>query len=92
MGREQLKQFKRLQKENERLTRAVSGLTLDKLILSEAARGNFYAPHVVVPASIRCLARWWCASAGPVVYLASIDPRNGVGQGAEQMKIALWRI
>ena len=41
MGREQLKQFKRLQKENERLTRAISDLTLDKLILSEAARGNF---------------------------------------------------
>ena len=41
MGREQLKQFKRLQKENARLRRAVSDLTLDKLILSEAARGNF---------------------------------------------------
>ena len=41
MGREQLKQFKRLQKENERLTRAVLDLTLDKLILSEVARGNF---------------------------------------------------
>ena len=41
MGREQLKQFKRLQKENERLRRAVSDLPLDKLILSEAARGNF---------------------------------------------------
>ena len=41
MGREQLKQFKRLQKENERLTRAVSDLTLDKLILSEAERENF---------------------------------------------------
>ena len=41
MGREQLKEFKRLQKENERLRRAISDLTLDKLILSEAARGNF---------------------------------------------------
>ena len=41
MGREQLKEFKRLQKENERLRRAVSDLTFDKLILSEAARGNF---------------------------------------------------
>ena len=41
MGREQLKEFKRLQKENERLRRAVSDLTLDKLILSEPARGNF---------------------------------------------------
>ena len=36
----QLKELKRLQKENERLRRAVSDLTLDKLILAEAARGN----------------------------------------------------
>jgi hypothetical protein len=41
MGPEQLKKLKRLQKENERLRRAVSGLTLDKLILTEASRGNF---------------------------------------------------
>ena len=41
MGTEQLKDLKRLQKENERLRRAVSDLTLDKLILKEAARGNF---------------------------------------------------
>ena len=41
MGAAQLKELKRLQKENERLRRAVSDLTLDKLILAEAARGNF---------------------------------------------------
>ena len=41
MGTAQLKEQKRLQKENERLRRAVSDLTLDKLILTEAARGNF---------------------------------------------------
>ena len=41
MGTEQLKELKRLQKENERLRRAVSDLTLDKLILREAASGNF---------------------------------------------------
>ena len=41
MGTEQLKELKRLQKENERLRRAVYDLTLDKLILKEAARGNF---------------------------------------------------
>jgi transposase-like protein len=41
MGTVQLKELKRLQKENERLRRAVSDLTLDKLILSEASRGNF---------------------------------------------------
>ena len=41
MGVDQLKELKRLQKENEQLRRAVSDLTLDKLILKEAARGNF---------------------------------------------------
>ena len=41
MGADQLKELKRLQKENEQLRRAVSDLTLDKLILKEAARGNF---------------------------------------------------
>jgi transposase-like protein len=41
MGREQLKRLKELEKENQRLRRAVSDLTLDKLILSEAARGNY---------------------------------------------------
>ncbi|OJI93307.1 transposase [Planktotalea frisia] len=41
MGVDQLKELKRLQKENEQLRRAVSDLTLDKLILKEAARRNF---------------------------------------------------
>ena len=41
MGTAQLKELKRLQKENERLRRAVSDLSLDKLILTEATRGNF---------------------------------------------------
>ena len=41
MGTEQLKELKRLQKENERLRRAVSDLTLETWILAKAARGNF---------------------------------------------------
>ena len=41
MGTDQLRQLKRLQKENEQLRRAVADLTLDKQILAEAARGNF---------------------------------------------------
>ena len=41
MGVDQLKELKRLQKENDRLRKAVCDLTLDKLILKEAARGNF---------------------------------------------------
>ena len=41
MNRDQLKRLKELEKENARLRRAVSDLTLDKLILTEAAKGNF---------------------------------------------------
>jgi transposase-like protein len=37
----QAKRMKELELENTRLRRAVSDLTLDKLILKEAARGNF---------------------------------------------------
>ena len=38
---EQAKRLKELEKENGRLRRAVADLTLDKVILAEAARGNF---------------------------------------------------
>jgi transposase-like protein len=38
---DQIKRMKALELENQRLRRAVSDLTLDKLILAEAARGNF---------------------------------------------------
>ena len=41
MKADQLKRLKELEKENERLRRAVSDLTLDKQILVEAAKGNF---------------------------------------------------
>ncbi|BAF86214.1 transposase [Azorhizobium caulinodans ORS 571] len=36
-----MKRLKDLEKENERLRKAVSDLTLEKLILKEAASGNF---------------------------------------------------
>jgi transposase-like protein len=38
---DQARRMKDLEKENLRLRRAISDLTLDKLILQEAARGNF---------------------------------------------------
>jgi len=38
---DQVKRLKELEAENARLRRAVSDLTLDKLILAEAAKGNF---------------------------------------------------
>ena len=41
MSRSQAKRLKELEQENNRLRKAVSDLTLDKLILQEAAKGNF---------------------------------------------------
>jgi transposase-like protein len=38
---DQVKRLKALETENTRLRRAISDLTLDKLILQEAARGNY---------------------------------------------------
>ena len=38
---DQVKRMKELETENARLGRAVSDLTLDKMILAEAAKGNF---------------------------------------------------
>ena len=41
MKSDQVKRLKELELENARLRRAVSDLTLDKLILTEGARGNY---------------------------------------------------
>ncbi len=38
---DQARRLKELERENGRLKRAVANLTIDKLILEEAARGNF---------------------------------------------------
>jgi Transposase len=38
---DQARRVKDLEKENQRLRRAISDLTLDKLILQEAVKGNF---------------------------------------------------
>jgi putative transposase len=38
---EQARRLRALEQENTRLRRAVADLTLDKLILQEAVRGNF---------------------------------------------------
>jgi hypothetical protein len=38
---DQARMLKALERENARLKKAVAELTLDKLILQEAARGNF---------------------------------------------------
>jgi putative transposase len=43
LKRTQVKRLKDLETENTRLRRAIADLTLDKLILQEAARGNFFS-------------------------------------------------
>ena len=76
MGIEQLKELKRLQKENERLRRAVSDLTLDKLILKGGRIGKLLSPSRrracidLVRSSSRFL------SDGLVAFWASTDPRS----------------
>lgn len=71
---EQVKRLKDLELENSRLRKAVSDLTLDKLILTEAANGNFEAPRVVAPASSMSEGICTSPSAAPVR-----------GQGASRM-------
>ena len=41
MAVDQARRLKELERENDRLKKAVAELTLDKVILKEAARGNF---------------------------------------------------
>src|SRR4051812_40028182 len=48
---DQGKRMKALETENQRLRKAIADLTLDKLILQEAAPGNFLAPRVGAPVS-----------------------------------------
>ena len=45
---DQARRFKELEKENARLKRAVANLTVDKLILEEATKGNFWVKSRVV--------------------------------------------
>ena len=79
---DQVKRLKALETENARLRKAISDLTLDKLILQEAARGNFLAPRVAAPVS--STSDMTCMS--PSVALArrsgSIARRNARCRGA----------
>ena len=92
MGVDQLKELKRLQKENEQLRRAVSDLTLDKLILKEAARGNFEAPFVVVLALIMCVASSKSRSVRLAGFWGNIVPHRGIFQKGVPMKTGLLLI
>ena len=55
---DQARKLKKLEQENARLKRAVADLTLDKLILKEAAEGNFCALHVA-ESVLTTFDRYW---------------------------------
>src|SRR5437763_10064799 len=79
---DQVKRLKDLETENNRLRRAVSDLTLDKRILQEAARGNYYAPRVAAPASSMFEACCRSPSAALVRLSGSIAGRSARSRGA----------
>jgi putative transposase len=73
---DQVKRMKALETENQRLRKAIADLTLDKLILQEAARGNLLPPRAST-----CLCRahrahdaYLRASRLPRARSASLDP------------------
>ncbi len=72
---DQLRCRKDLEKENERLRRAVSDLALDQQILEEAARGTFRAPRVAADVSILSVISWRSRNSGrPGAGAAPLDP------------------
>ena len=71
---DQVRRLKELELENSRLRKAVSDLTLDKLILTEALSGKESAPRVV--------GRSWSRSAR-----VSVSPSAGPGPGYRPAQI-----
>jgi len=74
MNRDQLKRLKEPETENTRLRRAVSDLTLDKMILAEAARGSRHRT-----ASQFCL---------DIALKQSLEPEAGEGARAITFQLA----
>jgi putative transposase len=82
---DQARRMKDLQKENARLRRAISDLTLDKLILQEAP-GETIEPHaascaVSIISATNCLPR----NAAFVVFWASTDRRSARFRAGQMM-------
>lgn len=91
MGVAQLKEMKWFQKENDRLRRTVSDLLLSKLILKEAAGGNFSAPLVVVIALIMRAASSQSKTAELVEYWSNIALHGDMPSKCILIKTVLFR-
>ena len=70
---DQARRMEELEKENLRLRRAISGLTPDKPILQEAARGNVWTPRGDGGASTDRGVSGRCPNHGSAAFPASID-------------------
>ena len=79
---DQVRRLKELETEDARLRRAVADLTLDKLILKEAASGNHRAPRGAAPASSTSGGSSSSPSAGCAEHSVSIARRGARPRGA----------
>ncbi len=91
MSGDQLRRLKELEKENERLRRAVSDLTLDMQILKEAAGGNFQAPRAAASASIMSATGSGSRNAAPAGCWGSTARPSAVSRAAATTRTAGWR-
>ena len=80
---DQARRLKELGRENQRLRRAVSDLTLDKMILEEVGRAKFSAPRADASRSITCGTSWARPDEGRAASSVSIDRRRAKRRGAE---------
>ena len=85
---EQAKRLKELARENVRLKRAVADLTLDKLILKEAAEGNVSAQHGGASAWPWYAGSWASRNGERVTCWASLVRRSGIGAARRRTN---WR-
>ena len=81
---DQARRMKDLEKENLRLRRAISDLTLDKPILQEAARGDFRAPRGAGAASTRS-GKCWTYPSGPCAACSASTGRRSARCRAGRM-------
>ena len=84
---DQVRRIKELEKENLRLRRAVSDLTLDKLILQEASKGNYRALRVAGRALNTFGGSCVFPSAGLAGCSASIVRHNARSRAGVRMRI-----
>ena len=85
LKRDQVRRMKELELENQRLRKAVADLTLDKLILTEAARGNCLEPRAPSRLCGACDCQVWrlravgLPSTGPTSLHPAQDPQRAGG-------------